>query len=142
MNRKYVMRSEGTEQEDIISWCYYHETQYPELKWIYHCPNGGKRNAQEAAKFKRQGVKAGVPDLHLPVAKGRYIGLYIELKYEGGKLQKTQREWLEAMQAAGHYTCTCYGYETAVKIIEQYVTLKSGEEMSQPNGAVLKQGGK
>lgn len=138
MNRKYAMRSEGTEQEDIISWCYYHESQYPALKWIYHCPNGGKRNAQEAAKFKRQGVKAGVPDLHLPVACGRYIGLYIELKCGDGKLQGSQREWLEAMQGAGHYACVCYGYEKAVKIIEEYVTLNPNGEMSSPNGTILK----
>mgnify|MGYP004433785991 CR=1 FL=1 len=39
-----------------------------------------QRDARTAANLKRQGVKAGVPDLHLPVARGGYNGLYIELK--------------------------------------------------------------
>lgn len=138
MNRKYAMKSEGTEQEAIVSWCYYHEIQYPVLKWIYHCPNGGKRNTQEAAKLKRQGVKAGVPDLHLPVACGQYIGLYIELKYAKGTITPTQREWLKAMQEAGHYTCACYGYENAIKVIEEYVNLNPDGEMSSPNGTIFK----
>lgn len=43
MRRRYVLRSEATEQMDVISWCALHERQYPELKWIYHCPNGGSR---------------------------------------------------------------------------------------------------
>lgn len=52
MRRRYVLRSEATEQMDVISWCALHERQYPELKWIYHCPNGGSRNKLEAANTK------------------------------------------------------------------------------------------
>ena len=66
-------RSEATEQETVIQWCRWHEGKYPELKLIYHVPNGGSRNTLEAANLKRQGVKAGVPDLCLPVPKN---GLY------------------------------------------------------------------
>ena len=27
------LRSEGTEQENVISWCFHHERLYPDLKW-------------------------------------------------------------------------------------------------------------
>lgn len=141
MTRGNVLRSEGTEQEKVISWCYYHEPQYPDLKWIYHCPNGGSRNKTEAVNLKRQGVKSGVPDLHLPVSRSRYIGLYIELKYNKGRLQPSQIEWLNGLQAAGHFTCTCYGFDNAIKIIEEYINLSADTEMSVPNGAILKQEG-
>lgn len=34
----------------------------PHVVW-FHCPNGGKRDAREGARFKAMGVLAGVPDL-------------------------------------------------------------------------------
>jgi len=74
-------RSEATEQETLIQWCGWQQSKYPELKLIYHIPNGGSRNTLEAANLKRQGVKAGVPDLCLPVARNGFHGLYIEMKY-------------------------------------------------------------
>ena len=48
-NRK---RSEATEQERVINWCRYNTNEHPELKLIYHIPNGGSRNQLEAANLK------------------------------------------------------------------------------------------
>lgn len=138
MSNKYRLRSESTEQENVISWCFHHERIYPELHWIHHCPNGGSRQKAEAIRLKAQGVKPGVPDLHLPIRKGKYIGLYIEMKYDNGTLQKTQKEWILAMKAAGHFACVCYGYENAVNVIEEYVKLVSEQEMKIENGVILK----
>ena len=132
------LRSEATEQENVISWCSHRESIYPDLKWIHHCPNGGSRQQAEARRLKAQGVKSGVPDLHLPIAKGRYIGLYIEMKYDKGKIQKTQEEWIDGMVAAGHYACVCYGLDPAIKVIEMYVQLLPGQEMKFENGVILK----
>lgn len=86
-NRK---RSEATEQEIVINWCEYNSPRHPELKLIYHVPNGGSRNQLEAANLKRQGVKAGVPDLNLPVALNGFHGLYIEMKF--GKNKTTEKQ--------------------------------------------------
>lgn len=132
------LRSEATEQEHVVSWCFHHERLYPELKWLHHCPNGGSRQKAEASRLKAQGVKPGVPDLHLPIPKGKYIGLYIEMKYDKGTIQKSQKEWIAGMVAAGHYACVCYSYDLAVKVIESYVRLEPGEEMKIKNGMVLK----
>ena len=74
-------RSEATEQEQVMLWCSYIAIRHPELNLLYHVPNGGSRNEIEAANLKRQGVKAGVPDLALPVARKGYHGLYIEMKF-------------------------------------------------------------
>lgn len=49
-------RSEATEQETVIQWCGWQQASHPELKLIYHIPNGGSRNTLEAANLKRQGV--------------------------------------------------------------------------------------
>ena len=37
---------------------------------MFRIPNGGSRHPAEAARLKAQGVKAGVPDLCIPVARG------------------------------------------------------------------------
>lgn len=82
MNMKYAMRSEDTEQINVISWASWQMQKYPELKWLHHIPNGGSRNRAEAVKLKQMGVKSGVSDLCLPYPKGIYCGLYIEMKFE------------------------------------------------------------
>lgn len=117
-NRK---RSEATEQETLIQWCGWQQSKYPELKLLYHIPNGGSRNTLEAANLKRQGVKAGVPDLCLPVARSGFHGLYIEMKYGRNKTTENQKEWLEALKEQGYFTTVCYGAEEAERIIARYL---------------------
>lgn len=55
-----------------------------------HCPNGGFRNVREAARFKRMGVKAGVPDIELYRANKAYA---LELKVPGGRVSTAQAVW-------------------------------------------------
>ncbi|MGL5753425.1 MAG: VRR-NUC domain-containing protein [Paraclostridium sp.] len=114
-------RSEETEQMAVIDWCKINEFVYPELKLIYHIPNGGKRSSTEAARFKRAGVKAGVPDLHLPIARHRYHGLYIEMKYGNNKTTQTQKEWLLALQEQGYLCKVCNGAEEAIAVLQKYL---------------------
>lgn len=131
-------RSEATEQIGIMAWCRAQESVSECLKYMYHCPNGGSRNKIEAGKLKKQGVKAGVPDLHLPIPKGKYCGLYIELKYADGTIQPSQKEWIKAMRQYGHFTCICYEGERAVQVIKEYINLPAKKEMSIANGSILK----
>ena len=58
--QQYMLRTEASEQEAVITICKFMENRYPELKLLHHCPNGGKRDRVSAAVLKRQGVKAGV----------------------------------------------------------------------------------
>nr|DAZ26428.1 MAG TPA: Nuclease [Caudoviricetes sp.] len=124
MNMRYARRSEDTEQINVISWAMWNENAHPELKLLHHCPNGGSRNKAEAVKLKQMGVKAGIPDLSLPVPKGIYNGLYIEMKYDKGTIEKSQKEMLKALADAGHYCVVCYGAEEAIKILKEYINLK------------------
>ncbi len=128
MNLKYVQKSEDTEQINVIDWALCNTSRYPELKWLYHCPNGGSRNRQEAVKLKRMGVKAGVSDLCIPYPKGIYCGLYIEMKYGNNRKTESQKEFLTDMAAAGHYAVTCYSMEDAIRIITEYLELPANIE--------------
>lgn len=129
-------RSEATEQETLIQWCGWQQSKYPELKLIYHIPNGGSRNTLEAANLKRQGVKAGVPDLCLPVARNGFHGLYIEMKYGKNKTTENQKEWLEELTAQGYFTAVCYGAEEAERIIARYLQFPGYPALKQNAGVV------
>lgn len=76
---------EAAEQIKLFRWASWAIQQYPELELMYHIPNGGSRNPIEAANLKRQGVRSGVPDICLPVPRGKYSALYIEMKYGDNK---------------------------------------------------------
>ena len=115
--------AEAAHQENIMQWAQYNLGKYPELAMLFHIPNGGSRNKLEAYNLKRQGVKAGVPDLCLPVPRGKYNGLYIELKKENGRASTDQRWWGEQLQSQGYYWQICYGWEAAVKTIEEYLRM-------------------
>ncbi|CEP50287.1 VRR-NUC domain-containing protein [[Clostridium] sordellii] len=120
---KYMKRNEETEQMTLIDWCNINICKYPELKLIYHIPNGGKRNKLEAARLKRGGVKKGVPDLCLPVSKGAYHGLYIEMKFGNGRTSKEQKEWINDLTEQGYKAIVCNGFEEAKDTIIKYMSI-------------------
>ena len=128
MNMKYALRSEDTEQINVIQWAGWNMNRYPELRWLFHVPNGGSRNRAEAVKFKQMGVKAGVSDLCLPFPRGMYCGLFIEMKFGDNRQQDKQKEFLADMAEAGHFVATCYSAEEAIKVIEEYLKLPHGEK--------------
>lgn len=104
---------------------------YPELELMYHIPNGGYRSKAEAARFRREGVKPGVPDICLPVPRGEYHGLYIELKRrDGGKVSKFQTEWIAKLNENGYLAVVCNGWEKAAETITQYLKNESKERLT------------
>lgn len=115
---------EDNEQICLMEWSAAQSGKFPELSLIFHIPNGGKRNAREAARFKRMGVKAGVPDLFLPVPRGGCHGLFIELKAPRGRLSDYQRVWLERLKASGYAVSVCYGCDEARRDILRYLELE------------------
>lgn len=98
------------------------------LKLLYHIPNEGKRSVSYGAALRRQGMKRGVPDLCLPVARGRYHGLYIEMKAGRNKPTVDQQWWLEALERQGFRAVWCSGWEQAKEEISEYLNLKETEK--------------
>ncbi|MBD5128452.1 MAG: VRR-NUC domain-containing protein [Ruminococcaceae bacterium] len=112
---------EDTEQIHLFDWAAMQSGKYPELMSLFHIPNGGKRDAREAARFKRMGVKPGVPDLFLPVPRGGFHGLFIELKAPKGKPTDNQAKWLSVLEARGYAACICFGFDEARRDIINYL---------------------
>lgn len=72
--------------------------------------------------MRAEGMKKGVPDLCLPVARGGCHGLYIELKRtKGGKVTPEQLEWVDALTRQGYMAAVCRGWEEASDIITEYL---------------------
>lgn len=85
-------------------------------------PNGGLRSKAVAAKLKAEGVRPGVPDLFLPVARGREHGLWIEMKRtKGGHISPEQEAWAEALEAQGYRVRICRGADAAIREIRDYL---------------------
>ena len=121
IKRYWNHRSEADEQEALFRWAAWAEAQHPELKLLFHIPNGGKRDKVTAARLKSQGVKSGVPDVFLPVARHGKHGLWIELKVPGGSASMNQCQWIGDLKEQGYDAWICYGWEDAKGVIEAYL---------------------
>lgn len=119
--REGAEMSEHDEQAAVVEYC--------DLMSIpcYAVPNGGLRRKSEAARLKAEGVKAGVPDLCIPRARGRYHSLYIEMKYGGGKPTAAQAEWIARLRAEGMCAYVCVGAGSAIALIDEYMGLDAEE---------------
>lgn len=114
--------SEAEEQRIIFSWAEYSKGANPELSLMFAIPNGGSRNRIEAHNLKLEGVKAGVPDICLPVPSGNYHGLYIELKRtKGGVLSPAQKDYIKALTEHGYLAVVAKGATEAIKVITEYL---------------------
>lgn len=113
---------EGLEQTALVREV---ELRYPEaFKLIYHVPNGGHRHKAVAAKLKGQGVKAGVPDLVLPMARGGHFGLYIEFKAMppfDAAVSASQDAYIQALIAQGYLALVCRGHIDALECLRAYL---------------------
>ncbi|SFJ12634.1 VRR-NUC domain-containing protein [Pseudomonas argentinensis] len=134
--RRPAVDYEGMEQAALFRWL---QVRHPVAAGLaYHVPNGGHRVKAVAAKLKVQGVKAGVSDIVLPMARGGFFGLYIEFKAaapHSAALSETQRAFLHDVQQQGYKGVVCRGMDEAMKVIEAYLA-------SAPTVAMVEGGGR
>ncbi|RSF08820.1 VRR-NUC domain-containing protein [Achromobacter aegrifaciens] len=116
--------SEDTIQAQVIRWATLQAGVYPELERLFHVPNGGQRHAAVAAKLKGQGVKAGVPDLCLPVPRFGCPGLWIEMKTADGRVSTTQKDWIGYLKGAGYRVEVCRSFDEARAALLDYLNPK------------------
>ena len=118
------LAASGTEhghQVALCQWAALNFSRWPELKLLHAIPNGGTRSKAEAARLKAEGVKAGVSDLFLPVARCGFHGLYMEMKRPGEKAKPKQIEWGEAVLAQGYLFAICDNWQKAAEFLEKYL---------------------
>lgn len=92
---------------------------------LFAIPSGGKRHIITAVRLKAEGVRAGIPDLMLAVPRGRWHGLFIELKVGRRKPTVQQKIWITKLRQQGYWVEVCWGFEQAKEAILEY--LRAGE---------------
>ena len=113
--------TESQEQIKAVQWAKRQRKKCPDIRWLHHIPNGGKRGIQTAMKLKLEGVEAGVHDLFLPVARWKRNGLYIEVKFGNNKLSSLQEEFKAFVISQGYATATCYSGDQIIKVLKKYL---------------------
>ena len=115
-------QTEAQEQATLIQWAGMSAGKYPGLELLFHIANGGSRNLIEAHNLRLQGVKPGVPDLFLPIARGAWHGLFIEMKrQQKSRLSVDQKIWINRLRDQGYAAVVCYGFEDAKNMIVRYM---------------------
>lgn len=96
---------------------------FPEITLLHAIPNGDWRGFGTGIKLKAQGVLPGIPDLFLPVPRGDFHGLYIELKKANGSVKPAQWEMMAALHSQGFQVRLTNHLGTALQIISDYLRM-------------------
>lgn len=111
--------AELDEQINLVTWCRMQGVP------IIHIPNEGKRSQYVGRQLVAAGLAKGFPDLFLPIARGGYHGLMVEMKFGTGKLTEEQKDWLRFLKGEGYATYVAYSFEEGRDAVTMY--LKQGE---------------
>lgn len=108
-------------QVAVMQWAKLAESTMPQLALLHAIPNGGRRDKAEAAHLAAQGVRAGIPDLHLPVSRGTFHSLYIELKAAKGTLSPEQKRVLPLLAAEGNLVVVARDIQPVCELLRAYL---------------------
>lgn len=115
--------SELSHQTALFSWAALNKRTYPELDLMFAIKNEEKSGSVIVGnRFKASGVKKGTSDIMLPIPKGGFHGLFLEMKKPGGKASKEQLEFGAKVQAQGYGFVVCDDWEKAKDILIQYLS--------------------
>jgi hypothetical protein len=121
---------EHEEQVDVMKWAEIQGMNVPALRLLFAIPNGGYRlPIGLAKKMQRAGLKAGVPDLCLPVPSGQFAALYVEMKrVKGSTTSEEQESWHAALRERGNRVEICRGAGEAIAVIRDYLGMHGQRE--------------
>jgi hypothetical protein len=127
--RKVTADDEHQQQAALVLWSQRDAVlaAYPELAALYAVPNYaggfGASARKHGARLKREGRKRGVPDVVLPVPRGGFAALYVEMKSARGALSPEQRAWRDLLASLGNKVEVHRTWESARDAILAYLAL-------------------
>jgi hypothetical protein len=109
---------------------------HPIARRIFAIPNGGLRTKIQGAILKAEGVRPGVPDLMLPVARGGACGLFVEMKYGDGRVSREQAHRVDELVKDGYACLVAWGAGAAIEYTQMYIDgqLGPGLYIVKPSG--------
>lgn len=113
---------ESNIQQAFVSWFRF---QYPQFALnLTSVPNGGYRNAREAAILKREGMTAGAADILILVPSGGFGALGIEFKTleKNSKQSDAQIKWQHSFEKAGNKYILIRTLDDAIEATVNYLS--------------------
>lgn len=107
--------------------------RHKEVIWRFDLAADLKLTIGQARKHKRLQQHRGYPDLFIAEPRGKYYGLFLEIKREGTKIYRKngtlvsdahiceQFDMLEQLRRRGYAAEFACGFDEAKKIIDEYL---------------------
>jgi hypothetical protein len=114
--------SEYYEQCQYFALVKYNYKRFPELRLAFGTMNGVPVSIGLAVKMQKAGNIPGVPDIVLPIARGEWHGLMIEMKRQkGGSVSPAQDKYHDMLFTAGYKVIVARGYRGAFEETIRYL---------------------
>jgi hypothetical protein len=117
------MKRRNPEQQQSDAFVQRIRQYYPDVhELMYHVPNESR-----TAYHEDSGVKSGVPDFCIPIARGGFHALYIEMKspkrrnHKDGGLSEAQAKYFPKLHAAGCRVEIAYTWQEAEAVVVEYM---------------------
>lgn len=106
----------------------------PRYQAIFHVANERRCSYIAGRILKKKGVRAGVPDIIIPIASSGYHGLWIELKVKPNRLTPDQSRFIDLLILLGHCARVCWSATEAIELIKEYI--KGANSGHPPHGSL------
>lgn len=116
-----MKETENQIQAQFFRFCDGLALKHPEIELIHSIPNGTYKSKFARNLYKQTGLKSGVPDVMLPVARCGFHGLYIEFKSEKGRLSPTQKWWIPRLMRQKFFVGLCRDSRSAADLLTAYI---------------------
>lgn len=129
LQRKRRAQPELEHQMSLFTWARNPAVlrKYPQLDLLSCSLNGVKLSKAQAGKAKAAGMLQGEHDIKLPVARGGYNGLSIEMKAGRNKPTAEQLWYAKRLQEEGWKVAFHWDWEDARDEIERYLALSGSK---------------
>lgn len=129
--KKPAPPTEHEEQVQLFAWAKLHELRHEPLQWMFAVRNEARTaNVGVKSRFVLEGVKKGVPDIFLPVPRGKFHGFFIEMKRQGAPkstIKPEQHAWAVYLRGQGYAHGFARGWRVAAMAIADYLGIERGE---------------
>lgn len=109
-----------------ISFMEWLSLQYPKIEKVtFSIPNGGQRKVWSGFRLKREGMKAGVPDIFMAYPFNGYPGLFLEFKVAGRTTTPEQKEMIRLLLERGYMVRLVFNLQDAIMATNDYLGIIS-----------------
>jgi hypothetical protein len=120
-------------QEQVFEWSNYYYVAGVEGKlrdYMFANMNGTQvaGNSAQRARYinalKKRGLTPGVSDITVALPRGKYHGMYLELKRDNScDTTEDQDDFLARMRKVGYYAEVAHSFNQAIEMIAGYISL-------------------